>query len=110
LRIWHAARRVRGQPRAPRPTAKSLAFTGSGGRSSVGRASASQAEGREFEPRRPLRGKARKRGLLCFWLRAASHLGNARGKDARSRSAVGLGDRGVVGVDGLVGVPGLNLG
>src|SRR2546430_12132663 len=33
------------------------------GRSSVGRASASQAEGRGFDPRRPLQGKPRKRGF-----------------------------------------------
>jgi hypothetical protein len=34
------------------------------GRSSVGRASASQAEGREFEPRRPLRESPGDRGFL----------------------------------------------
>jgi hypothetical protein len=42
----------------PRPRLPSLRIACQRGRSSVGRASASQAEGREFEPRRPLRASA----------------------------------------------------
>jgi hypothetical protein len=53
--FWVAEAAIRGLESAPSPEDKGLR-----GRSSVGRASASQAEGRGFETRRPLCRKARR--------------------------------------------------
>jgi hypothetical protein len=59
------------------------------GRSSVGRASASQAEGRGFETRRPLGGKAWKSGLFCFLGQHEAVAGNCRGQRSGCRAAIG---------------------
>ena len=61
---WRIPRRRENRPRIVRPGP--LASPATCGRSSVGRASASQAEGRGFETRRPLGGKAGNRAFLVL--------------------------------------------
>ena len=55
-------------------------FAGQRGRSSVGRASASQAEGRGFETRRPLEEKARKMQDLQLRASRLALAGNGAGQ------------------------------